>query len=88
MRECFIAAMLNPSLKSPFMQEFSRFSRIKDFAINKKTFPKIKKTLKNIFFIKIIKNVFYIYGISSLSLTYFLASNVRHSYAWLMKSHL
>jgi len=28
MRECFIAAMLNPSPKSSFMQEFGRFSRI------------------------------------------------------------
>jgi len=28
MREFFIAAMLIPSLKSRFMQEFSRFSRI------------------------------------------------------------
>jgi len=28
MREFFIAAMLNPSIKSRFMQEFSRFSRI------------------------------------------------------------
>jgi len=27
MREFVIAAMLNPSLKSRFMQEFSRFSR-------------------------------------------------------------
>jgi len=28
MREFCLAAMLNPSLKSPFMQEFSKFSRI------------------------------------------------------------
>jgi len=28
MRECFIAAMLNPSPKSRFMQEFSTFSKI------------------------------------------------------------
>jgi len=28
MREFFIAAMLNPSLKSRLMQEFSRFSPI------------------------------------------------------------
>jgi len=28
MREFFIAAMLSPSLKSHFMQEFSRFGRI------------------------------------------------------------
>jgi len=28
MREFFIAAILNPSLKSRFMQEFSRFTRI------------------------------------------------------------
>jgi len=28
MRDSFIAAMLNPSLKSRFMQEFSRFSRL------------------------------------------------------------
>jgi len=28
MREFFIATMLNPSLKSRFMQEFSRFRRI------------------------------------------------------------
>jgi len=29
MREFIIAAMLNPSLKSRFMQEFNRFSSIK-----------------------------------------------------------
>jgi len=34
MRELFIAAMLNPSL-SPFMQEFSRFSRIQNFSTRK-----------------------------------------------------
>jgi len=28
MRELFIAVMLNPSLKSRLMQEFSRFSKI------------------------------------------------------------
>ena len=28
MREFVLAGMLNPSLKSPFTQEFSRFSRI------------------------------------------------------------
>jgi len=28
MREYFIAAKLNPSIQSRFMQEFSRFSRI------------------------------------------------------------
>jgi len=28
MREFFIAAMLNPSLNSRFMKEFSRFSKI------------------------------------------------------------
>ena len=28
MRECVLAVMLNPSLKSRFMQEFGRFIRI------------------------------------------------------------
>jgi len=35
MREFLIAAMLNPSLKSRFMQKFSRFSRLQNFATRK-----------------------------------------------------
>ena len=62
--------MLNPSLKSRFMEEFNRFSRIlaslvgyKIYPLENKNVPKIKN-VKNAFFIKIIKNVknvFYIY---------------------------
>jgi len=59
MREFLIDAMLNLSLKSRFLQEFSRFSSILAGLVgekispleNKKTFQKIK----NAFFIKIIK---------------------------------
>jgi len=36
MREFPIAAMLNPSLKSRFVQEFSRFSRIKKMPVENK----------------------------------------------------
>jgi len=68
-RECFIAAMLNPSLKSRFTQEFSMilevFVGLKVTPLKNKKRSKNKKTLKNAFFIKIIKeakNVFYIYG--------------------------
>ena len=60
----FIAAMLNPALKSRFMQEFSRFSRIlagfegyKISSLENKNGQKIKKTLKTRFFIKIIKTL-------------------------------
>src|SRR6218665_3675412 len=56
--------MLNPSLKSRFMEKFSRFSRIlaglvgyKNSPLENKKRSKNKKTLKNAFFIKIIKNV-------------------------------
>ena len=39
MREFFIAAMLNPSLKSRVMQEFSRFSRILAGLVGQKISP-------------------------------------------------
>jgi len=61
MRECFIAAMLNSSLKSRLMQEFSRFSRILAGLLGYKIrHYKIKnvtkiKNVKNAFFRKIIK---------------------------------
>src|SRR6218665_965750 len=55
--------MLNPSLKSRFMEEFNRFSRIlaslvgyKIYPLENKNVPKIKN-VKNAFFIKIINNV-------------------------------
>ena len=49
MREFFIAAMLNPSLKNRFIQELSEFSRIKNLTTkNKKNVQKIK-TLKTRF---------------------------------------
>src|SRR6218665_2533790 len=54
--------MLNPSLKSRFMEKFNRFSRILAGLVGSKISPlenkkrsKNKKTLKNAFFIKIIK---------------------------------
>ena len=55
----FIAAILNPSLKSRFMQEFNRFNRILARLVeyknspleNKKTFQEIKD-VKNAFFYK------------------------------------
>jgi len=58
----FIAPMLNPSLRSRFMQEFSRFSRtltgLEGYKIlpleNKKMFQKPKNLKKHVF-IKIIK---------------------------------
>src|SRR6218665_1535274 len=63
--------MLNPSLKSRYMEEFSRVSKIlasvvgyKIYPLENKNVPKIKN-VKNAFFIKIInnvKNIFYIYG--------------------------
>jgi len=47
MRESFIAAMLNPSLKSRFMQEFSRFRIILAGLVGYKKSPlDNKKTLK------------------------------------------
>jgi len=39
MRELFIVVMLNPSHKSPFMQEFSRFSRILAGLLRKNIWP-------------------------------------------------
>jgi len=61
--------MVNPSLKSRFMQGFGRFSRILAGSIGQKISPLEKKCSKNknvqnAFFIEIIKNkikVFYIY---------------------------
>jgi len=49
--------MLNPSLKSRFMQEFSRFSRIlaglvgyRNAQLENKNVPKIKERLKAVFY--------------------------------------
>src|SRR6218665_1118209 len=52
-RDFPIAAMLNPSRKSRFLEEFRKFCRIKKFSLENKKRSKIK----NVFFIKIIKNV-------------------------------
>ena len=57
MREFCTAAMLNPSLKSRFMQEFGSFSRILEGLVgytilpleNNKRSNKIRKNLKNAF---------------------------------------
>ena len=47
MREFFIDAMLNPSIKSRFMQEFSRFGRILAGLVGYKISPlKNKKLFK------------------------------------------
>jgi len=69
--------MLNPSLKSRFIEKFNRFSRILASLIGYKNSPleskkrsKNKKALKNAFFVKIIKhvkNVFYIYDLIHLT---------------------
>ena len=61
-REFFIAAMLNPSLRSRFMQEFNRFSRILAGLVGYKIYPlenkkKFQKNLKKRVFIKMINNV-------------------------------
>jgi len=49
MREFFIAAMLNPSLKIRFRQEFSKFSRILEGLVGKKISPlENKKVQKNV----------------------------------------
>src|SRR6218665_3465490 len=77
----FIAAMLNPSLKSRFMDKFNRFSRILPGLVRYKISPlenkkrsKNKNVKKRVFIkiIKNVKNVFYIYVLKCLMLFRFM----------------